>query len=117
MNLQNIFLFFKIDRYLLRDDSAWITRLSKDFWWNLERISEMTTTPIRENPVKQILAPTNNSARKIVGQRSAIIRPDPTNIPDKLDDNHDMEYNPFQSRISFDNNIWTNSFQQAIPWQ
>jgi hypothetical protein len=82
----------------------------------------MTTTrdnsipPIKNFP-PQILSSNNNSTRKIVGQRSTIIRPNTTNIPDKFDDNQDMEYNPFQSRISFDNNIWTNSFQQAIPWQ
>lgn len=29
----------------------------------------------------------------------------------------DMEYNPFQSKISFDNHMWTGNGQQAIPWQ
>lgn len=87
-----------IDRYLLRDDSVWITRLSRDFWWNLERISEMTIT--RENPI---------STCKIVGQRS-------THIPEKFDLNSDFEYNPFQSKFSLNANIWTNHFQQVIPW-
>lgn len=123
----NFFHFsFYIDRYLLRDDSAWITRLSKDFWWNLERISEMTTIggnsaqTIKHNP-QQILPSNNSSTRKIIGQRSTITRPNPNNIPEKINNlslnDQDIEYNPFQSKISFDNNIWTNYFQQAIPWQ
>jgi hypothetical protein len=29
----------------------------------------------------------------------------------------DIEYNPFQSKISFDNNMWGNNSQQPIPWQ
>jgi len=115
-------VFENADRYLLRDDSAWITRLSKDFWWNLERISEMTTTG--GNPTQQMIStktfpqPINNtSARKIVGQHSTITRPKTNNIPEKINYDKDIEYNPFQSKISFDNNIWTNYFQQAIPWQ
>ncbi|CAF0943209.1 unnamed protein product [Adineta steineri] len=125
-------VFENADRYLLRDDSAWITRLSKDFWWNLERISEMVTKPI--NLVEQInstkihpqqvsssIQSNGTSARKIIGQRSTITRPNPNNIPDKANFSsiydQDIEYNPFQSKISFDNNIWTNYSQQAIPWQ
>jgi hypothetical protein len=184
-----------LDRYLLRDDSAWITRLSKDFWWNLERISEMITSdvpigqPLNRQPNK-FNAPTgqgnflsNNSTkhftaapmqfagvppRKVVGQRapmnnayrtnsmfnngfaspppssgssssssgSTIVRPSTnntayTNIPDKSNffqtfssmsiaggnTEQELEYNPFQSKISFDNNMWGNNAQQAIPWQ
>ena len=40
--------------------------------------------------------------------------------PDVLDlrnESKDIDYNPFQSKISFDNNIWTNYSQNAIPWQ
>jgi hypothetical protein len=59
--------------------------------------------------------------RKIIGQRSTITRPNTTNIPEKSHFSsiydQDIEYNPFQSKISFDNNIWTNYPQQAIPWQ
>jgi hypothetical protein len=115
-------LSLRIDRYLLRDDSVWITRLSKDFWWNLERISEMITTEGNSlqsmNSTKPLVQQMNNiSSRKIVGQRSTITRPNTTNILDTINSDQDIEYNPFQSKISFDNNIWTNYFQQAIPWQ
>ncbi|CAF3535808.1 unnamed protein product [Rotaria sp. Silwood1] len=222
-------VFENAERYLLRDDSAWITRLSKDFWWNLERISEMITSDYIPNvqqinnngtfnrsslptqkfpqqqqqqqfmqstiPTKtysqqqqqQVPSPmqfTGVPPRKIVGQRtqqqqqqiltnnnsyrnnsmfnngftspppssssssssgSTIVRPPTTttnnnhmmnsniNIPDKSNffqafssmsiasngGNHDqdMEYNPFQSKISFDNNMWGNNSQQPIPWQ
>lgn len=218
-------VFENAERYLLRDDSAWITRLSKDFWWNLERISEMITsdyTPAQQltnnnangtfnannnnNNVNRSSLPTQkfnipnqaqqqqqqqflqaNKAyqqqqvpspmqfagvppRKIVGQRaqmpaanayransmfnngfaspppssssssssgSTIVRPTANhnatnvNIPDKSNffqafssmsiagGNHDqdIEYNPFQSKISFDNNMWGNNSQQPIPWQ
>ncbi|CAF2462590.1 unnamed protein product [Rotaria sp. Silwood2] len=126
-------VFENADRYLLRDDSAWITRLSKDFWWNLERISEMTTTDVNQtqqiNSTKhipqQVLSSSMQlngvSTRKIVGQRSTIARPNRNNIPIKTNSSstydQDFDYNPFQSKISFDNNIWTNYSQQAIPWQ
>jgi hypothetical protein len=63
--------------------------------------------------------------RKIVGQRTTIGRPNTANIPEKTNcfqsfssiSDQDNEYNPFQSKVSFDNNIWTNYSQQAIPWQ
>lgn len=213
-------VFENAERYLLRDDSAWITRLSKDFWWNLERISEMITSDVmplqqvNNNAIfnrtsisaqkynlqnqqqhfiqsvasakgfsqpqqqQQVSAPmqfTGISQRKIVGQRSqvsannayrnnsminngfaspppsssssssssgsTIVRPTKNNnnnnnhinlnIPDKSNffqafssmsltgGNHDqdMEYNPFQSKISFDNHMWGNHSQQPIPWQ
>ncbi|CAF1100403.1 unnamed protein product [Adineta ricciae] len=194
-------VFENAERYLLRDDSAWITRLSKDFWWNLDRISEMITHDIpsaqqmnnRPNQQKfnqqsflQQSAPpaskpfppqapnpmqfTGVPPRKIVGQRagsnafrnpsmfnggfaspppsssssssssgSTIVRPPNTNlamntnfnIPDKSSffqafssmslaggsNDQDIEYNPFQSKISFDNNMWGNNSQQPIPWQ
>ncbi|CAF2987261.1 unnamed protein product [Rotaria sp. Silwood2] len=216
-------VFENAERYLLRDDSAWITRLSKDFWWNLERISEMITsdyTPVQQinnngtfnrpplptqkfqqqqqqqqqfmqsavptkiySQQQQVPPPmqfTGVPPRKIVGQRtqqqqlstnnayrnnsmfnngftspppsssssssssgSTIVRPihnnnnnnnfmnSNINIPDKSNffqafssmsiagGNHDqdMEYNPFQSKISFDNNMWGNNSQQPIPWQ
>ena len=189
--------------------------MSKDFWWNLERISEMIISDMM--PAQQTLnnngtinrsslptpksqqqfmqpvatptklfpqqhAPTNSTAavppppppsiqytgvpaRKIVGQRSQIpmnnsyrnnsmfhngftssppsssssiiVRPrnnnfnSNINIPDKsnffqafssmsiVDDNHDqdIEYNPFQSKISFNNHMWSSHSQQPIPWQ
>ena len=180
---------FDLDRYLLRDDSAWITRLSKDFWWNLDRISEMITSEVslaqQMNPSRSTTKYKGNNAppppapmqftgvppRKIVGQRapmmnpnpyrtnsmfnngfaspppsssssssssgSAIVRPNnahhypPMNIPEKSNifqafssmsisgggHDQDMEYNPFQSKISFDNHMWTGNGQQAIPWQ
>jgi hypothetical protein len=207
-------VFENAERYLLRDDSAWITRLSKDFWWNLERISEMITSdytpaqqmntngtfnrpslpipkynlpnqqqqqqqqqqqfiqPTKAYPQQQVPPPmqfTGVPPRKIVGQRSqisatniyrnnsmfnngfaspppsssssssssgsTIVRPTNNNpninIPDKSNffqafssmsiagGNHDqdIEYNPFQSKISFDNNMWGNNSQQPIPWQ
>jgi hypothetical protein len=83
----------------------------------------MTTTG--GNSAQQILSSSmqanNPSARKIVGQRSAVTRPSTNNIPEKTNYfsiyDQDIEYNPFQSKISFDNNIWTNYLQQAIPWQ
>jgi hypothetical protein len=62
-----------LDRYLLRDDSAWITRLSKDFWWNLERISEMITSEVtlaqqinhhRPSMPTQKYNPSNREARR-----------------------------------------------------
>jgi hypothetical protein len=142
------FIFQRLDRYLLRDDSVWITRLSEDFWWNLERISEMshqkyhrtpqvTGTKINHpiahpmNPPQSMSLNAPTSTRKIVGQRSTMLTPAgspmATNIPEK--NNHffpnlssfaadqDVDYNPFQSKISFDNHLWTNSCQQAIPWQ
>lgn len=131
------------DRYLLRDDSAWITRLSNDFWWNLERISEMSTmelnfaqrvhrsNAVRKNvsqaPVLSPSMPMNNpsTTRKIVGQRSPPLRSNANHIPDKANvlpnfsflPEQDIEYNPFQSKVSFDNHIWTNYAPQAIPWQ
>lgn len=200
-------VFENADRYLLRDDSAWITRLSKDFWWNLERISELIASDV--NSAQQMntsrstvghqklnangqqsmggttknypqAAPTPmqfNGAppRKIVGQRaqipttnpyrgnnsmfnngfaspppsssssssssgSTIVRPsnnqmhafnntnNNNNIPDKsnffqafssmsISNDQDIEYNPFQSKISFDNNMWATAGQQAILWQ
>ncbi|UJR37025.1 hypothetical protein I4U23_029732 [Adineta vaga] len=135
-------VFENADRYLLRDDSAWITRLSKDFWWNLDRISELTIKPIQlveqlnamkiapqqqQQQQQQVPPPSStmqlngNTTRKVIGQRSPITRPNPNNIPDKTHFSsiydQDIEYNPFQSKISFDNNIWTNYSQQAIPWQ
>lgn len=143
-----IFIFHQLDRYLLRDDSVWITRLSEDFWWNLERISELshqkyhrtpqvTGTKINHpiahpnNPPQSMSLNAQTSTRKIVGQRSTMLTPAgspmATNIPEK--NNHffpnlssfaadqDVDYNPFQSKISFDNHLWTNSCQQAIPWQ
>lgn len=207
-------VFENAERYLLRDDSAWITRLSKDFWWNLERISELilssdlsiaqTINNASRSTTKYPPAPnTNNNPstsgpfhggkaypspnpspmqfsgvppRKIVGQQrapmpngnpyrttsmfnngfaspppsssssssssgSAIVRPNsnqtyapnPGNLmSDKSAPNffqafssmsisnahdQDMEYNPFQSKISFDNHMWTGNGQQAIPWQ
>ncbi|CAF3474624.1 unnamed protein product [Rotaria sp. Silwood1] len=126
-------VFENADRYLLRDDSAWITRLSKDFWWNLERISEMTKTNVNysqqinstKNIPQQVLSSSIQSngisTRKIVGQRTTIARPNRNNIPMKTNSSptydQDFDYNPFQSKISFDNNIWTNYSQQAIPWQ
>lgn len=198
----SISLFLYLERYLLRDDSAWITRLSKDFWWNLERISEMITSeyspmnnngafnrsslptqkyqqlqqPTKPFPQQQQQQPppmqfTGAPPRKIVGQRnpntfrnnsmfnngfaspppsssssssssgSTIVRPSShhinsnMNIPEKSSSNNifqafatmsltgggnndqDMEYNPFQSKISFDNNMWGNNSQQPIPWQ
>lgn len=142
-------VFENADRYLLRDDSVWITRLSEDFWWNLERISELShqkyhrapaqyggtkvnhpiTHPI--NPPQSMSLNASTSTRKIVGQRSTMLTPAgspmATNIPEK--NNHffpnlssfaadqDVDYNPFQSKISFDNHLWTNSCQQAISWQ
>jgi hypothetical protein len=93
------------------------------------------TTTTGGNPVQQMISMknypqqvlsssiqlNNPSARKIVGQRSTITRPNTNNIPEKMNYlsiyDQDIEYNPFQSKISFDNNIWTNYFQQAIPWQ
>lgn len=219
-------VFENAERYLLRDDSAWITRLSKDFWWNLERISEMITSDVslaqqmnhngngnRSSVANQKFnanaqqqqqqqsfmqstktysqgagAPppmqfTGVPPRKIVGQRaqlpgnnayrssnsmfnngfaspppsssssssssgSTIVRPtnnqmhgynntnnNNNNIPDKsnffqsfssmsisnpsggISNDQDMEYNPFQSKISFDNNMWGSSGQQPILWQ
>ncbi len=187
-----------LERYLLRDDSAWITRLSKDFWWNLERISEMITSEFTPNqptnpngsfnrasvpnpkyhvpnqqfhpankPYPQQPAPppmqfAGVPPRKIVGQRSqnpyrtnsmfnngfaspppssssssssgsTIVRPSTSNlnIPEKSNffqsfssmsmtggnADQDNEYNPFQSKISFDNNMWGNHSQQPILWQ
>ena len=136
-----------IDRYLLRDDGAWITRLSKDFWWNLERISELSSSEFHRvqqfdtNPAmarrsqpsakassQQSIfstgSPSNGPpARKIVGQRSTTQRsniPDPGNFFQNFSSflEQDNEYNPFQSKISFDNHIWANGAgQQAIPWQ
>jgi hypothetical protein len=203
-------VFENAERYLLRDDSAWITRLSKDFWWNLERISEMITSEftsaqqmnnngafnrstlptqkynlpnqfmqqtVATKPFPQQQAPppmqfAGVPPRKIVGQRSqiptnnpynrtnsmfnngfaspppsssssssssgsTIVRPinnhmnSNVNIPDKSNffqafssmsiaggnNDQDIEYNPFQSKISFDNNMWGNNSQQPIPWQ
>ena len=210
-----------LERYLLRDDSAWITRLSKDFWWNLERISEMITSEVnlaqqmnQNGNINRSSLPTQHKynqqqqhfmqqaatknfsqvppsgggggpppppmqfagvpPRKIVGQRSqppgnnqyrtnsmfnngfaspppsssssssssgsTIVRPNNmhsynnnnNNIPEKSNffqnfssmsisggnpNDQDMEYNPFQSKISFDNNMWGNNAQQPIPWQ
>jgi hypothetical protein len=91
----------------------------------------MITTTTGRNPVQQVTSTkniaqqvlsssiqlNNTSARKIVGQRSTVTRPNPNNIPEKTIYDQDIEYNPFQSKISFDNNIWTNYFKQAIPWQ
>jgi hypothetical protein len=202
----NLFIF--LERYLLRDDSAWITRLSKDFWWNLDRISDMITLEFTPNqqmnnngtfnrsslptqkynltnqqqfiqqtkpyPQQQAPPPPMQFAgvppRKIVGQRSqmstnnpyrnnsmfnngfaspppsssssssssgsTIVRPannnnNNFNIPDKSNffqtfssmsiaggnNDQDIEYNPFQSKISFDNNMWGNNSQQPILWQ
>jgi hypothetical protein len=62
---------------------------------------------------------------------STIVRPTNNNIPDKSNffqafssmsmaagnNDQDNEYNPFQSKISFDNNMWGNNSQQPIPWQ
>jgi hypothetical protein len=195
-------LFFLSDRYLLRDDSAWITRLSKDFWWNLDRISEMITSDVSMNSSRPVggkfpsgqpnfnggktfpQSTTNSSStgasipqpmqfngvppRKIVGQRapmnngnpyrnpsmfnngfaspppssssssssagSAIVRPNNSHHYNPMSEksnlfqafssmsitnghDQDMEYNPFQSKISFDNHMWTGNGQQAIPWQ
>jgi hypothetical protein len=195
-------VFENAERYLLRDDSAWITRLSKDFWWNLERISEMITSESIPNqamnngtfnrssiPAQKYNLPNqqfhqqNKSysqqqvpppmqfagvpPRKIVGQRSqnpyrnnsmfnngfaspppsssssssssgsTIVRPANNhmnlnvNIPEKSNffqtfssmsiaggnNDQDIEYNPFQSKISFDNNMWGNNSQQPILWQ
>jgi len=75
--------------------------------------AQMKTYPEETSSAKS----SNISTRKIVGQRSTITRPNPSNIPEKITANQDNEYNPFQSNISFDNHIWTNIFQQAIPWQ
>lgn len=186
-------VFENAERYLLRDDSAWITRLSKDFWWNLERISEMMTSDMNPNngtfnrsttqkfpqayqqtksfpqqmqTAAQQQPPPMNFAgvppRKIVGQRtqqpyrtnpmfnngfaspppssgssssssgSTIVRPTNMNIPDKsnffqafssmsihssTNDQDNNIYNPFESKISFDNNMWANNSQQPILWQ
>jgi len=200
-------VFENAERYLLRDDSAWITRLSKDFWWNLERISEMITSELIPNqqmnnngafnrsslptqkynlPNQQFMQQTKQypqqqqqqqppppmqfagvAPRKIVGQRSqnpyrnnsmfnngfaspppssssssssgsTIVRPannnnmnSNVNIPEKSNffqtfssmsisggnNDQDIEYNPFQSKISFDNNMWGNNSQQPILWQ
>ncbi|CAF1244625.1 unnamed protein product [Adineta steineri] len=212
-------VFENAERYLLRDDSAWITRLSKDFWWNLDRISEMITYDIpsaqqinnnnrptqqkfnQQHFMQQSAPPpakpfpqqqqqqgppppmqfSGIPPRKIVGQRSTnpnhpyrnpsmfnngfaspppssssssssgstIVRPITNNnmnnmntnfnIPDKSNffqafssmsmggggggggggnnNDQDIEYNPFQSKISFDNNMWGNNSQQPIPWQ
>jgi hypothetical protein len=192
-------VFENAERYLLRDDSAWITRLSKDFWWNLERISEMITSEYTPNqamnnngaynrsslPTQKYNIPNQQTRpyaqqqapppmqfagvppRKIVGQRaqnpyrtnsmfnngfaspppsssssssssgSTIVRPSTNtnnsnvNIPDKSNffqsfssmsitggnNDQDIEYNPFQSKISFDNNMWGNNSQQPILWQ
>ncbi|CAF3313315.1 unnamed protein product [Rotaria socialis] len=120
------------DRYLLRDDSAWITRLSKDFWWNLERISEMAITDVsptqqmnttKQKPQQNLSSSIQSngiSTRKIVGQRTTIARPNRNNIPMTQNSSsiydQDIDYNPFQSKVSFDNNIWANYTQQAIPW-
>jgi len=196
-------VFENADRYLLRDDSAWITRLSKDFWWNLDRISEMITSDVSMNSSRSVggkfpsgqpnfnggknfpQSTTNSSStgpsipqpmqfngvppRKIVGQRapmnnngnpyrnpsmfnngfaspppsssssssssgSAIVRPNNSHHYNPMSEksnlfqafssmsitnghDQDMEYNPFQSKISFDNHMWTGNGQQAIPWQ
>lgn len=199
-------VFENADRYLLRDDSAWITRLSKDFWWNLDRISEMITSdvsmgrptqPTTKYPTnlssgqppynggKNFPPPSNNSSstgtnvpppmqfngvppRKIVGQRapmnngnpyrnpsmfnngfaspppsssssssssgSAIVRPNNSHHYNPMGEksnlfqafssmsitnghDQDIEYNPFQSKISFDNHMWTGNGQQPISWQ
>ncbi len=187
--------------------------MSKDFWWNLERISEMITSeftptqqmtnngafnrsslptqkynipnqqqqqqqhfmqqtvPTKSYPQQQVPPPmqfTGVPPRKIVGQRSqmstyrnnsmfnngfaspppsssssssssgsTIVRPSTNNmnsnlnIPDKSNffqtfssmsiaggnNDQDIEYNPFQSKISFDNNMWGNNSQQPILWQ
>ncbi|CAM4940402.1 unnamed protein product [Rotaria socialis] len=60
------------------------------------------------------------STRKIVGQRTTIARPNRNNIPMTQNSSsiydQDIDYNPFQSKVSFDNNIWANYTQQAIPW-
>ena len=121
-------IFLLIDRYLLRDDSAWITRLSKDFWWNLERISEMATMVTQQmNSTKhssqQFSLPSmhlnGKSAGKFVGRRSTITRPTTNDIPMKKNfsmiSDQDIDYNPFQSKILFDNDIWTNYSQHSMP--
>jgi len=200
-------VFENAERYLLRDDSAWITRLSRDFWWNIDRMLEMITSEFTPNqqmnnngafnrsslptqkynlpnqqqfiqqtkPYPQQQAPppmqfAGVPPRKIVGQRSqistnnpyrnnsmfnngfaspppsssssssssgsTIVRPannnnNNFNIPDKSNffqtfssmsiaggnNDQDIEYNPFQSKISFDNNMWGNNSQQPILWQ
>ena len=167
-------VFENAERYLLRDDNVWITRLSKDFWWNLERISEMMTfdnnrstaqgfPPKQQQQPQQSAPPPMNFGgvppRKLIGQRaqqpyranpmfnngfasppppssssgSTIVRPTNVNIPDKSnffqafssmsmhssakDQDNNNIYNPFESKISFDNNMWANNSQQPIMWQ
>ncbi|CAF0871323.1 unnamed protein product [Didymodactylos carnosus] len=46
-------VFENADRYLLRDDNAWIARLGKEFWWNLERMTEMIVTEHTTNTLQQ----------------------------------------------------------------
>ena len=121
----------------MRDDNAWITRLSRDFWWNLERLSEMTTASVHLTPQtsttkcfpqqlsSSLLSSMQSnvmSARKIVGQQHSITNRLNTNdIPSKMTlpfiYDQDIDYNPFQSKICLDNSIWTNNSQQTIPWQ
>lgn len=66
----------------------------------------------QENSIDEIF-----STRKIIGQRSSVLSSAALHIPEKFNSNSDFEYNPFQSKLLFDKNIWTNRFQQIIPWQ
>jgi hypothetical protein len=79
------------------------------------------TNHFPKQPIPSSMQSNGTSARKIVGQRSTVTRPNTNIIPEKTNFSsiydQDIEYNPFQSKISFDNNIWTNYSQQAIPWQ
>ncbi|CAF0765460.1 unnamed protein product [Didymodactylos carnosus] len=46
-------VFENADRYLLRDDNAWIARLGKEFWWNLECMTDMIITEHTTNTLQQ----------------------------------------------------------------
>jgi hypothetical protein len=82
-------------------------------------------------------SPPPSSSSSSSSSGSTIVRPINNNmntnfnIPDKSNffqafasmsvaggtNDQDIEYNPFQSKISFDNNMWGNNSQQPIPWQ
>ena len=104
-------------------------------------VGQRTQNTFRNNSMfnNGFASPPPSSSSSSSSSGSTIVRPSShhinsnVNIPDKSNNffqafasmslapggnnDQDMEYNPFQSKISFDNNMWGNNSQQPIPWQ
>jgi hypothetical protein len=64
-----------------------------------------------------IVRPTNNNSNFNIPDKSNFFQAFSSMSIAGGNHDQDIEYNPFQSKISFDNNMWGNNSQQPIPWQ